>query len=83
MASCLPIITTPVGAHAEAVEDDRSGFIIGVGNREALGDKLERLAADPDLATRMGKRSRQIGEERFDMNANANRIADLLVGMTG
>jgi glycosyltransferase involved in cell wall biosynthesis len=26
MAACLPIITTRVGAHAEAVEDGRSGW---------------------------------------------------------
>jgi glycosyltransferase involved in cell wall biosynthesis len=81
MASSLPIITTPVGAHAEAVEDERSGFIIGVGDGRALGEKLERLADDPGLAARMGKRSREIGEERFDMNANANRIADMLVDL--
>jgi glycosyltransferase involved in cell wall biosynthesis len=82
MASSLPIITTPVGAHAEAVENGESGFIIGVGDREALASSLERLANDPELAARMGKRSREIGEERFDMHANANRIADILVGIT-
>jgi glycosyltransferase involved in cell wall biosynthesis len=82
MASSLPIITTPVGAHAEAVENERSGFIVDVGDGRALGDRLERLANDPDLAARMGQRSRQIGEERFDMRANANRIADILVGLT-
>jgi glycosyltransferase involved in cell wall biosynthesis len=82
MASSLPIITTAVGAHAEAVEDDQSGFIIGVGDGRALGDRLERLAADPELAARMGRRSREIGEERFDMHKNANRIADMLVGIS-
>jgi glycosyltransferase involved in cell wall biosynthesis len=83
MASSLPIITTAVGAHAEAVENDRSGFIVGVGDGRALGDRLEHLAGDPELAARMGKRSREIGEERFDMHVNANRIADILVGMAG
>jgi glycosyltransferase involved in cell wall biosynthesis len=81
MASSLPIITTPVGAHAEAVEDGRSGFIIGVGDGRALGDKLQQMADDPELVARMGKRSREIGEERFDMHANANRIADMLIDL--
>lgn len=79
MAASLPIITTRVGAHAEAVEDGGSGFLIDVDAADALGDRLERLAADPALAERMGARSRQIGEERFDMVRNGNRIADMLV----
>jgi glycosyltransferase involved in cell wall biosynthesis len=83
MASSLPIITTAVGAHTEAVEDGRSGFIVGVGDGRALGDKLEQLAGDPDLAARMGKRSREIGEARFDTHTNANRIADMLVDIAG
>lgn len=81
MASSLPIITTRVGAHAEAVVDGESGFVLDVDDVAALRDRIERLARDPDLATRMGRRSRQIGEERFDMQKNANRIADLLIDL--
>ncbi|HKQ71157.1 MAG TPA: glycosyltransferase family 4 protein [Polyangiaceae bacterium] len=79
MAACLPIITTRVGAHAEAVDDGQSGFVLGVDDAEGLRDRLERLAGDRDLAFRMGQASRRIGEERFDMHKNANRIADILV----
>ncbi len=82
MASSLPIVTTRVGAHAEAVEDGASGFVIDVDDGEALRRSLERLAADPGLCARMGQRSRRLGEARFDMNKNANQIADLLVEMT-
>jgi glycosyltransferase involved in cell wall biosynthesis len=81
MASCLPIVTTSVGAHAEAVEDGESGFVIAADDAAALRDRLERLAADPELRSRLGRRSRQIGEARFDMNKNANRIADILVDL--
>lgn len=79
MAASLPIITTRVGAHGEAVEDGASGFLIDVDSAEALGDRLERLAGDRDLAETMGRRAREIGEARFDMNRNANRIADMLI----
>lgn len=81
MASRLPIITTRVGAHAEAVVDGESGFVLDVDDGPALRDRLERMAQDRDLVDRMGKRSRQVGEERFDMNVNANRIADLLLDL--
>jgi len=79
MASCLPILTTAVGAHSEAVEDGKSGYVLTVDDAQALGDRLNRLAADRELVHRMGMRSRQIGEERFDMNLNADRIADILL----
>jgi glycosyltransferase involved in cell wall biosynthesis len=79
MASALPIITTRVGAHSEAVEDGRSGFLIDVDDEDALVDRLERLAANRELAVQLGRRSREIGAQRFDMERNANRIADLLL----
>jgi glycosyltransferase involved in cell wall biosynthesis len=81
MAACLPILTTRVGAHAEAVEDGQSGHVLSVDDAEGLRARLEALVNDRELCHRMGMRSRQIGEQRFDMNKNANRIADLLVDM--
>jgi glycosyltransferase involved in cell wall biosynthesis len=79
MAASLPIVTTPVGAHAEAVEDERSGYIVPKDDVAAVADRLDRLASDPELARRLGDRARAVGEERFDMKKNANRIADLLL----
>ena len=81
MASSLPIITTRVGAHAEAVEDGDSGFVLDKDDAEGLRDRIERLLADPELLAKMGRRSRVVGEERFDMQKNADRIGDILVGL--
>lgn len=82
MASSLPIITTRVGAHAEAVEDGKSGYVIDVDDVAALKDRLERLAGDSEAALKMGRRAREIGAERFDMEKNANRILDILVALS-
>lgn len=81
MASCLPIITTRVGAHAEAVEEGESGFVIERDDAEALRDRLERLISEPERAARMGRRSREVGEAKFDMTKNANRIAQILLDL--
>jgi glycosyltransferase involved in cell wall biosynthesis len=81
MASCLPIITTRVGAHPEAVEEGESGYLLAVDDAEGLRDRLTRLAADRELVFRMGRRSREVGEDRFDMHKNANALADMLVGL--
>jgi glycosyltransferase involved in cell wall biosynthesis len=82
MAAGLPIVTTHVGAHAEAVQDGESGYVLTVDDADGLRDRLDRLASDPGLRERMGERSRRLGEERFDMHKNANRIADILLGLT-
>ena len=79
MASSLPILTTNVGAHAEAVEEGVNGYIIGVDDAVALRDRLQRLAAEPALVAAMGARSRAIGEDRFDMGKGANILGDILV----
>lgn len=83
MASELPIITTRVGAHAEAVEDGKSGFLLDKDDADGLRDRIQRLVNEPELLRSMARRSREIGEERFDMHKNANRIADLLVRLAG
>jgi glycosyltransferase involved in cell wall biosynthesis len=82
MAACLPIITTRVGAHAEAVEDGKSGFLIDKDDAAALRDRIDRLERDRALCFDMGMRSREIGEARFSMQKNANRIADILVDIS-
>src|SRR5688572_386890 len=42
MASGLPIITTRVGAHAEAVEDKHSGFLLDVDDARGLADCIQQ-----------------------------------------
>jgi glycosyltransferase involved in cell wall biosynthesis len=81
MAASLPIITTRVGAHAEAVEDGKSGFLIEKDDAEALRDRIDRLERDRALCFDMGLRSREVGEARFSMQKNANRIADQLLAI--
>jgi Glycosyl transferases group 1 len=81
MASQLPIITTRVGAHAEAVVDGQSGFVIEKDDVERLRSSVRQLLDDPGLVRRMSERSRALGEERFDMQKNADKIGDLLLGL--
>lgn len=81
MASALPIITTRVGAHPEAIEEGRNGFLVDVDDEATLAARLALLARDRELCARMGRESRRIGAARFDMDRSANRIGDILVGL--
>lgn len=58
MAHSLPVIVTNAGSLPELVEDGVSGYITPAGDLEALGDRIERLMADRELATTMGEAAR-------------------------
>ncbi len=83
MAASLPVVTTDVGAHREAIEDGRSGLLVPPDDAEALGDALDTLVRDGALRREMGRRARQIGEERFDARRNALAILGLMRRVSG
>jgi glycosyltransferase involved in cell wall biosynthesis len=78
MASSLPIVTTSVGAHGEAVKDGETGFVVPPDDLLALGDALVNLVQNPSTRCQMGQAGRQLAEERFDARINAKRILDLM-----
>jgi glycosyltransferase involved in cell wall biosynthesis len=81
MAASLPIVTTRVGAHPEAVDEGQTGFIIEPDDAVALGDALETLVDNQSLRKVMGSAGRHKAEMSFDAKANAKRILGLIQGM--
>lgn len=68
MAAGTPVISSDrVGAAIELVESGKNGFLVPVGNVEALADAMRKVVADRDLAFCMGAAARctalQQGEE--------------------
>lgn len=59
MACGLPVVTTDCGGMREAVTDGVEGFVVPVGDSEAIAAALARLARDPALRERMGQAARQ------------------------
>lgn len=68
MAMGRAIITTDAPGCRETVVDGDNGFLIPVKSVSALVEAMERLIADPTLVERMGRRSRQIAEEKYDVH---------------
>jgi glycosyltransferase involved in cell wall biosynthesis len=54
MLTALPIVTTPVGAILEAVQDEDSALIVPPKDAPALARAIGRLLDDPALAERLG-----------------------------
>jgi len=72
-AAALPIITTDVGALAEAVRPGETGLIVPPKDVPALRDALAALVADPARRTSMGRGGHALASERF-VAADNNRI---------
>lgn len=65
MAMERPLVTTRVGGVPEMIEEGENGFVVPPRDPGALADALVRTVGDRDVARRMGRRSREIVEERF------------------
>jgi glycosyltransferase involved in cell wall biosynthesis len=65
MSTGRAIITTDAPGCRETVEPNGNGFLMPVGDARALADAMMNFVCDPRLAARMGRRSREMAEERF------------------
>lgn len=74
MAAGLPVIVTPVGAVPEVVQEPENGFIVQPGDREAITDRIIRLARDPALCRRMGDENRRKVRRDYDRDSVFRRL---------
>jgi glycosyltransferase involved in cell wall biosynthesis len=77
MAMGLPVITTDVPGCRETVVDGINGFLVAPRDYVALTKAMEKFIEAPSLINKMGKESRRIALESFDVN----RINDRLTGI--
>ena len=67
MAMGRAIITSDAPGCKHTVEHGISGFMVKLGNSEALAEAMEKLIRDENLVESMAKESRSLAEERFDV----------------
>lgn len=81
MAMGRAIITTDAPGCRETVVDGDNGLLIPTKSVFALVEAMERFIADPELAARMGRRSRQIAEMKYDVQqVNAVMLREMGIG---
>src|SRR6266545_3357076 len=78
MGAGLPVIASDVGGTADIIQPGENGFIVRANDAASLGDAIEALIDDADKRHAMGLRSRQLAEERFDLQTNARRTIGYL-----
>lgn len=68
MAMGRPIITTDAPGCRETVRDGENGILVTVGSVDELVHAMMRFINEPKMAARMGQCSRQIIEDKYDVD---------------
>ncbi len=75
MAAGVLVVTSPVSATTEAVQQERTGLVTDVDLPLAWQVALQRLATDDALAGRLRLAARRWVEENYDAHKNTARLA--------
>ncbi|MCC5824593.1 glycosyltransferase family 4 protein [Alkalimonas sp.] len=67
MAVGLPVITTDMPGCRETVEQGKNGFLIPPHNVDALIEQMRYFIDNPQQIDGMGRHSRQLAEQKFDV----------------
>jgi len=65
MAAGRPIVATNVGGVSELIRDEATGLLVPSDNPEALAAAIDRLLADREMASRLGRAARQEAERSY------------------
>ncbi len=65
MAAGKPVVAARVGENPYIIRDGVDGILVNVGDRDGMAAALGRLAANPELRTRLGSNARRTIEQRF------------------
>lgn len=80
MAAGLPVVTYGGGALPEMVDHGTSGYVIDLHDERRLAEAVLALADSPERRKAFGEAGRQLLVSRFDANAAAAALADVLRG---
>lgn len=81
MAAARAVVTTPVGAMPERLEDGTSGCFVDVDDVEEMAAALRSLAGDRDLVRFLGSAARATYVERFRSSLQEERLVSALTGL--
>ncbi|MEM1212104.1 MAG: glycosyltransferase family 4 protein [Planctomycetota bacterium] len=65
------------GGLAEIVEDGRTGYVVPMGDAEAMADRLVTVLSDRELAESLGRRGRERAERHFTLDTMAEQFLEL------
>jgi glycosyltransferase involved in cell wall biosynthesis len=81
MSTGRPVVATDSVGPREIVVDKYNGFLVQMGNVEAIATAIIRIFEDPSLAIRMGSNSRKLCEKIYDWKIISKRYAEVYSGL--
>jgi glycosyltransferase involved in cell wall biosynthesis len=73
MSCGIPVVATEVGAVREVLTSGEAGLVVPPEDAVALAGAILQLARQPELAGEMGRRGRELVEERYSLDRCAER----------
>jgi len=74
LAAAKPVVAYDCDGAKEVCVENETGFLLRPNDRAGLVDRLLRLASDPALGERLGRRGREVVRETF----STQRMVDAL-----
>jgi len=71
-----PVVATRVGGVTEIVRDGETGFLKRLGDVRSMAKAVRQLAADPEMAARMGEAARVRAEQEFSSQKSVQQYLD-------
>lgn len=81
MAAALPVVASDIPAHRVLIRPGENGFLAR--DPTEFAEKVSALLADPGLASRVGRRAREIVREEFTFDRVCRRYLELYRGLMG
>ena len=83
MAMGKPVIATATWGVRDWLRDGETGFLVPIGNWQAIAERLLQVARDRDLARRLGQAARRQAEEEFTFEQYRRRFIKLYSPLVG
>jgi L-malate glycosyltransferase len=77
MAAGRPVVSTDVGGAREAIVHGETGYLVPVGDDQALANRVTSLLLNPDTARSMGESGRQLVSEKFSSMKQLQNVEGL------
>ena len=80
MAVGRPVITSDAPGCLETVKEGVNGFLVPVRDIDALAETMEKFIEEPTLIRQMGRESRKLAEDKFDVH-KVNEVINRVMGL--
>lgn len=76
MGCAVPVVSTRSGGPDGIIDDGVDGYLVPLGDAQALADRLQRLCSEPDLNFRMGNLARKKVEDKYHLSDAGARFLE-------